>query len=159
MKSIALRSMFCLPALMLTTLVAQSAEEKIKPENLPKTVAEAVKARFPSGKIREAAKEEDKGKVVFDIELTMDDRKYETDIQEDGTMIEVEKEIASKDVPVAITRAVDAKYPKATIKEVMEVDKVKGKDENPDHYEVTIKTADDKEIECLLTLDGRPFEE
>jgi uncharacterized membrane protein YkoI len=159
MRIIGLRSLLCLAAVLLPTLFARSAEEKIKPESLPKAVASAVKARFPSGKITDAAKEEDDGKVVYDIELKMDGRKYETDIQADGTLLEVEKEVAAKDVPASVTKAVDAKYPKATIKEVMEVNKVKGKEEKPDHYEVTIKTADGKEVESLLTLDGKPFEE
>ena len=36
---------------------------------------------------------------------------------------------------------------------------MKGKEEKPDHYEVTIKTADGKEVESLLTLDGKPYED
>jgi hypothetical protein len=142
-----------------TSLLARSAEEKIKPEDLPKAVADAVKARFPEGKISDAAKEDDHGKTVYDIELKQDGRKYETDIQADGTMLEVEKEIAVKDLPAVITKAVAAKYPKATIKEVMEVNKVKGKEEKPDHYEVNIVDSADKKVEILLSLDGKPFEE
>jgi hypothetical protein len=153
------RFMVAAAFISVTALVARSAEEKIKPEDLPKAVADALKARFPKGKISEAAKEDDNGKTVYDIELKQDGRKYETDIQADGTMLEVEKEIASKDLPAVITKAVDEKYPKATIKEVMEVNKVKGKEEKPDHYEVNIVDSGGKKVEVLLSLDGKPFEE
>jgi hypothetical protein len=77
------------------------------------------------------------------------------DIQEDGTIIEIEKEIAAKDVPEVIIKAVQAKYPKATIKEVMEGNKVKGKEEKPDHYEVTLETAEKKSVEVIVSLDGK----
>jgi Putative beta-lactamase-inhibitor-like, PepSY-like len=159
MQSVTTRLLTGLAIAILPALVVRAAEEKIKPANLPKAVADAVKARFPEGKITDAAKEEEKGKVVYDIELTERGRKYETDIKEDGTLLEVEKEIASKDVPAAITKGVEAKYPKSTIREVMEVDKVKGKEENPDHYEVTIETSSKKKLDVIASLDGKKVEE
>jgi hypothetical protein len=73
-------------------------------------------------------------------------------------LLEVEKEIALKDLPAVITNAVAAGHPKATIKEVMEVNKVHDKKETPDHYEVNIVAADGKKTEILLSLDGKPFE-
>ena len=77
------------------------------------------------------------------------------DIEEDGTIVEIEKEIALKDVPKALIRNVKAKFPEATIKEVMEVNKVKGQEETPDHYEVTIETADKKTKEVNVSLAGK----
>ena len=114
----------------------------------------AVKARFPGAELTSVEKETEEGKVVYDIELKHQGRKYEMDIQENGTLLEIEKEVAAKDVP-AITKAVLAKYPGATVKEVMEVNKVKGKEEKPDHYEVTLLTADKKEVEVVVSLDGK----
>lgn len=128
-------------------------EEKVSADKLPKAVADAIKARFPAGEITGAEKETEDGKVVYDIELKEKGRKYEMDILEDGTILEIEKEIAAKDVPAAITKAVEGKYPKAKVVEVMEVNKVKGKDETPIHYEVTIE-ADGKKSELIVSLDG-----
>lgn len=93
--------------------------------------------------------------MVFDIELKQKDRKYEMDILEDGTVVEIEKEVKQKDWPKPLPAAIEAKYAKAVIKEVMEVNKVSGKDEKPDHFEVTLTTADDKTIEVLASLDGK----
>ena len=65
---------------------------------------------------------------------------------------EIEKEV--KNVPEAISKAVKKKYPAATIKEVMEVNKVTGKEEKPIHYEVTIEMAGKKK-EVIVSLDGK----
>ena len=134
---------------------AAPVEEKTKPEDLPKAVSAALKARFPGLEITSAAKETENGNVVFDIELTQKGRKFESDIKEDGTMLEVEKEVDSKNYPKALPASVDAKYPKAKITIVMEVNIVKGKKETPDHLEVSVQTADKQEKELLFQLDGK----
>jgi uncharacterized membrane protein YkoI len=129
--------------------------EKIAPDKLPKKIMDAVKTRFPNAEITSAEKENEGGKVVYDIELTHKGRKYEMDIQEDGTVIEIEKQVDAKDLPEAVGKALKAKFPDATIKEIMEVNKVKGKDEKPDHYEVVLVTKDKKEMEVVVSLDGK----
>src|SRR5262249_49070147 len=131
--------------------------EKLTADKLPKAVADAVKARFPNPEYTSITKEIEGGKVVYDLEFTHKGRKYEMDIQEDGTVIEIEKEVAARDVPEAVTKALKAKYPTAKVEVVMEVNKVKDNKETPDHYEVTLKTADNKTMEVLISLDGKKF--
>ena len=134
---------------------AAPAEIKLKAEELPKAVSECLKARFPGLQITSAAKETENGNVVFDIELTQKGRKFESDIKEDGTILEVEKEVAEKDYPKALATSVEAKYPKGKVTIVMEVNTVKDKKETPDHLEVTVQTADKQEKELLFKLDGK----
>src|SRR5262249_26832403 len=117
--------------LLVLGTTARADDKKVPPEKVPKAVMDAVKARFPGAEITSVEKETMDGKVIYDIELKQQGRKYEMDIQEDGTVLEVEKEVAGKDVPEVVTKAVLAKYPGATIKEVMEVNKVKDKQETP----------------------------
>jgi uncharacterized membrane protein YkoI len=149
-------SIAVLAIVALSAVFARAAEEKIKPGDLPKSVASSLNARFPGLTIISAAREtESDGKVVFDIELKQKDRKFETDIQKDGTILEVEKEIFSKDWSNALRSTVEAKYPNGKIKEVLEVNKVTGGKEVPDHLEVTVETADKKSAEVLVSLDGR----
>jgi hypothetical protein len=114
--------------LLATTARAEDKEEKIPLDKVPKAVMDAIKTRFPGADVTSVEKETEDGQVVYDVELKHKDRKYEMDIKEDGTILEIEKEMASADVPEAITKAVLAKYPKAKIEEVMEVNKVKGKE-------------------------------
>ena len=154
------KATICLSVAALASVVAvamvraEDKAEKIAPDKLPKAIKDAVMGRFPNAEITSAEKEKEDGKVMFDIELKHEGRKYEMDIAEDGTIIEIEKEVFSKDVPKAITDAVKAKYPNATIKEVMEVNKVKEKKETPDHYEVTIEDSG-KKMEVIVSLDGK----
>jgi hypothetical protein len=146
---------FC--TLCLVALAACAVEdkaEKLAPDKLPAKISEAIKGRFPSGEVTSAERETEDGKVVYDIELKQDGRKYEMDIQEDGTIIEIEKEVEVSKLPEAGTKAIAAKYPGSTIKEAMEVNKVEGKKETPTHYELTIETAAKKSEEVLLNLDG-----
>jgi uncharacterized membrane protein YkoI len=142
-------------ASLIGTSWLRASEEQIKPEELPPAVSSALNARFPSLKITSATKETENGNVVFDIELTQNGRKFESDVKEDGTILEVEKEVDPKNYPKALAAAVDAKYPKAKITIVMEVNLVKDKKETPDHLEVSVATADKQEKELLFQLDGK----
>jgi hypothetical protein len=145
----------CLGIALFLTKSAQSAEEKIKPEELPKAVAAAIKARFPGGEIRGAEKEIENQKTVFDIELLQKGLHYEMDVQEDGTLLEVEKEVLQKDWPQPLPGAIAAKYPAAKIKIIMHVFKVDGNDEKPQHYEATLTKSDGKDFEVIVSLDGQ----
>jgi uncharacterized membrane protein YkoI len=143
-------------ASLIGTSWLHAAEEQIKPEQLPKAASDAVKARFPGLEYTSITKEtEADGRIVYDIELTQKGRKFETDVKEDGTLLEVEKEVDPKNYPKALAAAVDAKYPKAKIKIVMEVNLVKDKKETPDHFEVSVETVDKQEKELLFQLDGK----
>lgn len=132
--------------------VADDKAEKLSPDKLPKAVADAIKARFPDGKVTSAEKEIEDGKVVYDIELTSGGLKYEMDLHEDGAIIEIEKEI--KEVPAVVAKAIEGKYPKAKVVEVMERSKVKDKKETPTDYEVTIEDGG-KKHEVIVSLDGK----
>src|SRR5262245_32868159 len=100
-------------------------QDKVEPDKIPKAVMDALKAKFPKAVIDKCTKEKEGNDVVYDIEFKQEGRKFEADIKEDGTIVNYEKEIAAKDLPAAVKAAVEKKYPKSTIKEVMEVTEVK----------------------------------
>jgi uncharacterized membrane protein YkoI len=135
--------------------VARAEDKKIPLDKVPQKIMDTIKTRFPGADVSSVEKENEGGKVVYDVELKHKGRKYEMDIEENGTIIEIEKEVAAKDLPKAALKTLQAKYPNATIKEIMEVNKVKGKQEIPDHYEVNIVTADMKKLEVEISLDGK----
>ena len=137
-----------------TVAPAGDKAEKVPLDKIPKKILAAVASWFPEAKITSAEKEKGDEGIIYDIELTHKGRKYEMDIKSDGTVIEIEKEVALKDVPAAVKKALESKYPKAAIKEVMEVNKVKGKTTTPDHYEATLE-ADGKSFEVTVSLDGK----
>jgi uncharacterized membrane protein YkoI len=135
--------------------IAGATEEKIKAGDLPEAVAKSVEKRFPGLTYTSVTKETDAKGVIYDIELKQRGRKFETDVQADGTMLEVEKEVMKKSWPKSLRVTVEKKYPKGQVTEVLEVNKVVQNREVPDHLEVTITTAEDKSAEMLLSLDGK----
>jgi len=126
---------------------------KIAPAEVPAAVMNTVKTRLPGAEVSSVEKENGKGGVVYDLELKQGGRKYEMDIKEDGTLMEIEKQVMASDIPAAVMTNVKAKYPNATLKEIMEVNKVSGKQETPIHYEVTVMDGG-KERELVVSLDG-----
>ena len=145
-------------ALVALLSIPMLAQEKVDPNKLPPKVADALKARFPGAMITQVTKEMENGEVVYDIEMTKDGKKHEMDCKEDGTIVDIQNEIAVKDLPAAAVNAIKAKYPNSTIKEVGEILVVKDKKETRDHFEVLIDTADKKEVELTVSLDGTKIE-
>jgi len=138
---------------------AASAQDKLKLDEIPKKVMDALKARFPKAEIHKWTKEKEGADVVYDIEFKENGRKCEADIKEDGTYVNYEREIAAKDLPKAVTDAVEKKYPKATMKEIMEIMEVKGKEDKLEGYEIVLVTADKKEVEVTIAPDGKVLED
>ena len=140
---------------LVLTGTASSADEK----EIPKKVMDALKAKFPKAEIQKWTKEKEGDAVVYDIEFKEGTRKCEADIKEDGTYINYEREVAAKDLPKAVVEAVEKKYPKATMKVIMEIMEVKGKDDKLEGYEIELETADKKEVEVTVAPDGKILED
>ena len=115
-------------------------------------------ARFPGATITQVTKEMENNETIYDIEMTKGGKKHEMDCKEDGTVVDIQNEIDAKDLPAAATTAIKAKYPGSTIKEVGEILVVKDKKETRDHFEVILETADKKEVELTVSLDGTKIE-
>jgi hypothetical protein len=126
---------------------------KLDVADVPASVMHTVNTRLPGASVDKVEKEKEHGTIVYDFELKQNGRKFEMDVAESGTLLEIEKEIAAADVPPSVTHAVQSKYPSATVHEVMEVDVVKGGSEKPDHYEVTVVVSG-KKHEVTVSLDG-----
>jgi uncharacterized membrane protein YkoI len=135
-----------------------SAQEAVDPDKLPPKVAQAVKARFPGATIVKATKEMENGRVVYDIEMIRSGKKHEMDCREDGTIVDIQNEIPASDLPPAAQTAIKAKYPGSKIKEVGEILVVNNGQEKRDHFEVLIETAEQKEVELTVSLDGTKIE-
>ena len=141
-------------AILLAGAAARAGDEK-----LPAKVMDALKAKFPKAEIRKWTREKEADKVVYDIEFKQEGRNFEADIFEDGSIHNWERAIEAKDLPAAVKKTLDAKYPKANLKEVMQVMAVKdGKDE-VDGYEIVLTTADNRSGEVTIAPDGKLVEE
>jgi len=133
---------------------ARADEEKIALDKVPTAVMNAVKKKFPAAKIEEAAKEVEDGKTTYEISIELNDRDITVSLKDDGTILEIEKEIAVKDLPSAVTGAIAAKCPGATLKnaeEVTEGEKVT--------YEVVVVPASKKARAVALDRAGKILED
>ena len=148
-----------LAGLLAVASAADDKKEKPDTSKVPKAVMATLTAKFPKAEITKVTEETEDGKKVFDIEFTLGGVHQEADIAEDGTLMSFEKEVAVKDLPAAVTKAVDKKYPKSTVKQAMQVTEVKDKKEVPGGFEVTLETADKKEVELTVDADGKILED
>jgi hypothetical protein len=133
----------------------ESHEKKLMPSDVPPKVMSAMDTRFQGAQYTSITKEEEKGNTIYDFELTQGGRKYEADVKEDGTIVEIEKAIEQRDLPAPVSDAINKKYPNATYKEVMEKSLVNGKQETPHEYEVVLTTSKGKEEEVTVSTDGK----
>lgn len=146
-------------SLLVVSASTRADEEKVPLDKLPEAVVKAVKARFPDAKLVSAEKEDEDGKTVYEVAITNKDQKIEVTLTPEGEIVEIEKEIAAKDLPEKVAKSLEAKYPKATYKTIEEVIKVKEKKEQSPYYEVLLVTADKKKLEVSVDGDGKIIKE
>lgn len=84
---------------------ARADDKKVPLDKVPQKVMAAVKSKFPGAELTSVEQETAEGDLVYDIELQHKGRKYEIDMKEDGTIFEIEKEVAVKDLSEAVTKA------------------------------------------------------
>src|SRR5215510_5668023 len=101
-------------ALLAGSTVRAEDKKDDKKDEIPKKVMDTLKAKFPKAEIDKWTKEKEGDAEVYDIEFKQEGRKFEADIKADGTIVNWEKEVMAKDLPEAVTRAVEKKYPKST---------------------------------------------
>jgi hypothetical protein len=136
-----------------------NAEDDLKLEEIPLLVMEALKAKFPLAEIHKWTREEEGDIVIYDIEFTQEGRKFEADIKEDGAIHNWEKEITEADLPEAVKSAVETKYDKSTIKEIMEITAVTEGKDALEGYEIILETVDKIEVELTVAPDGKILED
>lgn len=132
---------------------ARADEEKVPLKDVPRVVLDAVRARFPEGEIKDAGKEVEGGKTTYEVAVKDKGHAIDVSLKADGTILEVETEVAAGDLPEAVTAALKAKYPRATIRKAEEVVKFDGGREEKS-YEVVLASGGKKTVEVSVSSDG-----
>jgi hypothetical protein len=130
-------------------------EKKISAEKLPQSVKTALNQRFSGAEMTYAEKETRNGQRIYNLELKHNAHRYEMDVREDGTILNIYKEVADRDLPKPVLKALEERYPKANYQEIMEVYKVDGKKETLTHYGVTLVTGGKKKLEVEVSPEGK----
>jgi uncharacterized membrane protein YkoI len=134
---------------------AQAQEAEIPLDEVPKGVMDSAKAKFPGAKIREAAKETEDGKTVFELALTHEGKSMDVTFQENGTVVLVETVVSENDPPAVVLQAVKGKYPGAKIDLVESVKKGPEIKKEADYYEFHLTTKDKKSTEVEVDSQGK----
>jgi hypothetical protein len=128
---------------------AKPSKPAAAPAALPAPILAAFKAAYPHATIKAAAEEKENGKVVWEVESTDNGLGRDLIYTPDGTVVEIEEEVPSAQLPAPVTAAVKAQYPAAQI--------VKGEKLTRGatvSYELQLTGAAQKSIE--LTPEGKP---
>ncbi|WP_165223916.1 PepSY-like domain-containing protein [Aquisphaera insulae] len=138
--------------------LSRADDEKIKVEDLPKAVSDAVKAKFPAAKLTKAEKEVEDGKTSYEVTVEDAGKKADVVVSPEGKLLAIEKKIDAARLPEAVTAAVKAKYPTASVKGAEEVVEFKAGGEET-VYEVKLALEDKKEVELEISPKGKILEE
>ena len=152
-----------LAAMVLVLCVASPALATSLPvdSKLPDAVASTFKAKFPNGKIEKLDVTEEEGVNVYDIEFSDGKMEKETDIAEDGTMLEFTLVIAQKEIPAAPLKTIreNAKGAKLGRMEKIEIDYIT-KDGKVEKLPATVwryaaeMTRKGQQAEVIVNADG-----
>lgn len=149
-----MRAILCALAVLVVSAGARADEEAVPLDKLPKAVREAVEKRFPKVMMKEASKEKDGDKVVYEVTLKKDGKNIDVTVTEAGAITLIEQEIDFKDLPKSVARTFQEKYPKAKYEIVESVTKVADGKETLEYYEAKL-VAGGKTWEVEVLPDGK----
>ena len=130
-------------------------ETKIELKDVPPAAMEAVKKLFPTAEVLGAEQETKGKKTIYEVKLKDKDQNIEVLVETDGDIEGVEREIDLKKLPKEVIDAIEAKYPKSTLKEAEAVSEIENGKEELEYYEVELETADKKMVEVHVTPAGK----
>jgi hypothetical protein len=150
-----MRSILCVAVLLHGVALVRADEEKVLLNKLPKAVVEAVQKRFPKIQMAGASMEKDGTKVVYEISLKKGGKNIDVTVTEAGAITLIEQELAFSELPKAVAKTFNEKYPSAKYEIVESVTKVAEGKESLAYYEATLVAADGKKWEVEVLPDGK----
>ena len=146
--------------LFLTALASQAfgqeqekeREKKLQRSQLPAAVQRAADAQSAGATVKGYSSEEENGQVVYEVAMTVHGRARDVTIGADGTVLEIEEEIAFDSLPAAVRTGLRQLAGSGTIGKVESLTK----GGTIVAYEAHVKT-DDKRSEIQVGPDGKPL--
>ena len=108
-------------SLLLWVAIASAQETKIKFKDLPPAVQETAKAQSQGAMVKGYAKEIEKGKTEYEVQLIVDGKKRDVSIDANGKVLETEQEVAFESVPQKAQDAIKQEAGGAKVERVEEV--------------------------------------
>jgi hypothetical protein len=145
----------CVVAVLASAVLAD--EEKGPQDKLPKAVTEAVKKKFPKGKVVSVypvyCRFDGVTKTLHGLKIKDGETTADVWVWPTGEIDRIAKEITTKDLPIDAKTVLDDKYPKATIKLVRE--SIEGKDLKELTYLVYLVTKEHKDQSVNILFDPK----
>ena len=105
-------------AALVLTISAFAQEKKIGRSALPAAVAKTVEAETKGATVKGYSTERENGKKVYEAETLLHGRTRDIQVAEDGTLNEIEEEVALDTLPSGVQQALMAKAAGAKITKV-----------------------------------------
>ncbi len=149
-KSLFVTMVFAIVASLTLVASAQDTEKKVKMKDLPAAVQATVKEQSQGATIRGLAKEVEKGKTFYEVELKVNGHNKDVSMDADGKVVSVEEEVALDSLPAAVKAEIVKQAGKGTIRLVESVTK----DGTLAYYEAHVKSGV-KSKEIKVGPDGK----
>jgi hypothetical protein len=134
----------------------RAEEVEIPLDRVPKAVMNSAKAKFPGAEIK-VASEETEGEMPPVYTLKLKHHRHDLDVtfKGDGTVVLVETAVSAKELPRAVLRAVERRYPGAGFRGADSVKKGPELKKQADYYELYLMTAYKKPALVQVNPDGK----
>jgi len=134
--------------------VADESEPQPLPLNqVPPAVMKAVMAKYPTAKPQSAAQGVEDNKPYIDVHILVNNQKIWVTCAPTGKINVIDREITLKELPAAVTSALNKKYPQAKVRLVNEITA-----EGPPTYDIAV-TFQKKPVIGVFAASGEFLEE
>jgi uncharacterized membrane protein YkoI len=132
---------------------ASAQEKKIKRSDLPPAVEKTVAAQSTGATIRGFSTEKENGQTLYEAELTVNGHSKDISMTADGSIVEIEEQVALDSLPVEVKAGLQAK---AGNGKILKVESLTKKDKLV-AYEAKVET-NGKRTEVQVGPDGKPLD-
>jgi hypothetical protein len=133
--------------------IASAQEKKIKRSDLPPAVEKTVAEQSKGATIRGFSTEQEKGQTLYEVEMTVSGHSKDVSMAADGTVVEVEEQVAMDSLSAEVKAGLQAKAGAGKILKIESLTK-KGK---LVAYEAQVET-NGKKSEVQVGPDGKPLD-
>lgn len=133
--------------------MASAQEKKIKRSDLPPAVEKTVAVQSKGATIRGFSTEQENGQTLYEVEMTVSGHTKDVSMAPDGTVVEVEEQVAPDSLSPEVKAGLQAK---AGAGKILKVESITKKDKLV-AYEAHIET-NGKKSEVQVGPDGKPLD-
>jgi hypothetical protein len=133
--------------------ITSAQEKKIKRSDLPPAVEKTVAEQSKGATIRGFSTEQEKGQTLYEVEMTVSGHSKDVSMAADGTVVEVEEQVAMDSLSAEVKAGLQAKAGAGKLLKVESLTK-KGK---LVAYEAQVETSG-KKSEVQVGPDGKPLD-